>query len=165
MVTLGQSAKALDERDYWKSGYPPCSGSSRKKSACREPKPRRKRRRITVREDIYWVCTFKVKPEQFDEFRQLVAPLVAATKQEEGALAYEYNVSDDRTTVHILEHYRDSDAVVLHVESTFAKFADRFTSLAVVASFVVYGVPKLAARKILDGFGAVYMTPFDGFTR
>jgi quinol monooxygenase YgiN len=118
-----------------------------------------------MRQDIYWVCVFKVKPEQFGEFKQVVAPLVAATKQEPGALAYEYYVSDDRTTIHILEHYRDSGAVVSHVQHTFAKFAERFTALATVASFVVYGTPQPEARKILDGFGAVYMTPFDGFTR
>lgn len=118
-----------------------------------------------MRDDIYWVCVFKIKPEQFDEFKQVVAPLVAATKQEPGALAYEYNVSDDRTTIHILEHYRNSDAVVSHVQQTFAKFAERFTALATVASFVVYGVPGPEARKILDSFGADYMIPFDGFSR
>ena len=118
-----------------------------------------------MRQDIYWVGVFNVKPEQFDEFKQVVAPLVAATRQEPGALAYEYYVSDDRTTIHILEYYRDSEAVVSHVQHTFAQFAERFTALASVASFVVYGTPKPEARKILDGFGAVYMTPFDGFTR
>ena len=69
-----------------------------------------------MRQDIYWVCVFKVKPEQFDQFKQVVAPLVAATRQEPGALAYEYYASDDRTTIHILEHYRDSEAVVSHVQ-------------------------------------------------
>ena len=94
-----------------------------------------------MREDIYWVGAFKVKPEQFDDFRQVVAPLVAATKQEPGALAYECNVSEDRSTIHILEHYRDSNAVVSRVQQTFAKFADRFTALAAVDSFAVYGTP------------------------
>jgi quinol monooxygenase YgiN len=112
-----------------------------------------------------WVGAFKVKPKQFDDFRQVVAPLVAATKQEPGALAYEYNVSEDRSTIHILEDYRDSNAVVSHVQQTFAKYADRFTALAAVDSFVVYGTPQREAREILDGFRAVYMTPFDGFTR
>jgi hypothetical protein len=54
---------------------------------------------------------------------------------------------------------------VSHVQRTFSKFAERFSALATVASFVVYGVPGREARKILDGFGAIYMTPFDGFTR
>jgi quinol monooxygenase YgiN len=118
-----------------------------------------------MREDIYWVCVFKVKPSDFAAFKQVVSPLVAATKQEPGALAYEYNVSDDQSTIHIKEHYRDSSAVVAHVQQTFAKFADAFTKLATVSSFVVYGTPQADARKILDGFGAVYMTHFDGFTR
>ncbi len=117
-----------------------------------------------MREDIYWVGAFKVKPEEFDDFRQVVAPLVAATKQGRER-ARVCNVSEGRSTIHILEHYRVSNAFVSHVQQTFAKFADRFTALAAVDSFVVYGTPQREAREILDGFGAVYMTPFDGFTR
>lgn len=118
-----------------------------------------------MREEIYWVFTITVKPERFAEFKQVVAPLVAATKEEPGALAYEYNVGDDQSTVHVFERYRDSDAVVAHVEGTFARFAERFMALATATGFVVYGTPHAEARKILDGLGAVYMTPFDGFTR
>jgi quinol monooxygenase YgiN len=91
--------------------------------------------------------------------------LLPRRSKNRGALVYEYNVSDDRTTVHILEHYKDSDAVVSHVTQTFSTFSERFSAFATVASFVVYGVPRPGARKILDGFGATYMTPFDGFTR
>ena len=118
-----------------------------------------------MREEIHWVFTVTVKPGQFDEFKQVVAPLVAATKEEPGALAYQYNVDDDQSTVHIFERYRDSDAVVAHVKGTFARFAERFMALATATGFVVYGTPSAEARTILDGLGAVYMTPFDGFTR
>ncbi len=115
--------------------------------------------------EIYWLVTVAIKPEQFAAFKQVVAPLVAATKEEPGALAYEFNVSDDENTVHIFERYCDSNAVVAHVEQTFTQFADRFLALATLTHFVVYGSPNAEARKILDGFGAVYMTPFDGFSR
>jgi quinol monooxygenase YgiN len=118
-----------------------------------------------MREEISWVCSVTVKPGLLAEFKQVVAPLVAATKEEPGALAYEYHVGDDQSTVHIFERYRDSNAVVAHVEQTFARFAERFIALATVTGFIVYGTPNAEARKILDGFGAVYMTPFDGFTR
>ena len=118
-----------------------------------------------MRDEIYWVVTVTVKPGRFAEFKQVVAPLVDATKEEPGALAYEYSVGGDQGTVHIFERYRDSNAVVAHVEQTFARFAERFMALAAVTGFVVYGTPSAEARKILDGFGAVYMTPFDGFTR
>ena len=116
-------------------------------------------------EQIYWVLTVTVKPGQFTEFKQVVASLVAAAKKEPGTLAYEYSVGDDQSTVHIFERYRDSDAVVAHVQQTFAPFAERFTALTSVSDFVVYGTPNAEARKSLEGFGPVYMTPFDGFTR
>lgn len=118
-----------------------------------------------MREDIYWVCVFSVDPPRFEEFKAVVAPLVEATRAEDGSMAYEYNVSADQSSIHILEHYRDSAAVVAHVTKTFSRFADAFTALASVQSFVVYGSPSAEARAILDGFGAVYMTPFDGFTK
>ena len=117
-----------------------------------------------MREDIFWVCVVKVKPENFSAFKDVVAPLVAATKKEPGCLAYEYNVTDDHCAIHIIEHYRDSAAVIAHVRRTFSKFAENFGALATVASFVVYGTPNDEARQILDGFGAVYLSRFDGFT-
>jgi len=118
-----------------------------------------------MREEISWLVTVIVKPGQLAAFKQVVALLVAATKEEPGTLAYEYNVSDDESTVHVFERYRNSTAVVAHVEQTFAQFAERFIALATITGVVVYGSPNAEARKILDGFGAVYMTPFDGFTR
>ncbi|SDK34526.1 Quinol monooxygenase YgiN [Agrobacterium fabrum] len=118
-----------------------------------------------MRQDIYWVCVFKVQPIHFDDFKAIVRPLVEMTRKEEGSMAYEYNVSDDRSTIHIIEHYRSSAAVVHHVQETFSQFAERFTALATVSSFVVYGEPNEEARTILDGFGAVYLSNFDGFTK
>jgi quinol monooxygenase YgiN len=118
-----------------------------------------------MREDVYWVCVFKVRPEDFADFEAVVAPLVAATKKEPGALAYEYSVSDDRSTVHIIEHYRDSAAVVAHTTGTFVEFAEKFGALATPAGFTVYGDPSPEARAVLDSQNAIYMKPFDGFTR
>ncbi|GGG13972.1 hypothetical protein GCM10010924_48910 [Rhizobium wenxiniae] len=118
-----------------------------------------------MREDIYWVCIVKVKPNYFEAFREVVRPLVEETRREEGSLAYEYHVDGGRTAIHIIEHYLSSAAVVYHVTKTFSQFAERFTALASVSSFVVYGDPNLEARAILDGFGAVYLSNFDGFTK
>jgi quinol monooxygenase YgiN len=120
---------------------------------------------LTMSKDIYWVCVFKVQPAQFADFKAVVRPLVEMTRMEAGSMAYEYCVSDDNTAIHIIEHYRDSDAVVHHVQKTFSQFAEQFTALATVSSFVVYGDPDDSARAILDGFGAVYHAKFDGFTK
>ena len=115
--------------------------------------------------DLFWLFTLDVKPGKFDEFKDLVAGIVALTQQEQGTLAYQYAVSEDQHTIHIYERYRDSEAFVVHVEQTFAGYAERFFSLVSVRSLVVYGTPNAEARRALDTFGATYMNLFDGFAR
>lgn len=114
----------------------------------------------------YISCLFSlaVKPSDFPEFKALIAQIVAATKQEPGTLVYEYSVNEDNSTAHILERYK-ADSVVSHVDTTFAPFGERFLELCSITSLVVYGTPDAEIRKRLDPFGAVYMTPFDGFSR
>lgn len=114
----------------------------------------------------YISCLFSlaVQPEAFGEFKALIATIVAATRNEPGTLVYEYSVNDDDSTVHILERY-NADAVVSHVDTTFTPFGKRFLELCTVTSLVVYGTPDAEIRKRLDPFRAVYMTPFNGFSR
>jgi len=116
-----------------------------------------------VREEIYWVVTCSVRPGKFQEFRGVVDPLVAATEEEPGSIAYDYSVNAEQTLVRIFETYRDSAAVVDHVTGTFSKFAEGFNACVSVDAFDVYGSPDAAAKEILDGFGSDYFTPFEGF--
>jgi quinol monooxygenase YgiN len=116
-------------------------------------------------DDLYWIFTLKVQPGRFQEFRALVAQIVADSAREPGTLAYQYSACADENTVHIFERYRDSDAFVQHVEQTFGAYAERFLALVTVTSLVVYGNPDANARRALDSFGAAYMTLFDGFAR
>ena len=111
-------------------------------------------------------CLFSlaVKPEAFPELKALIANIVVATSTEPGTRVYEYSASEDNSTVHILERY-NADAVVSHVDTTFAPFGKRFLELCSVTSLVVYGTPDAEIRKRLDPFGAVYMNPFGGFSR
>jgi quinol monooxygenase YgiN len=116
--------------------------------------------------EVYWVVTLTVLPENMDKFKQVVAGLVAATKQEPGTLEYEYTVGSDGTTVDIVERYVDSDAAIHHVVDNFsAHFSKDFLALAKPTRLVVYGTPNDKAKEILAGFNPMYMTPFDGFTR
>ncbi|RUR45129.1 putative quinol monooxygenase [Vreelandella populi] len=117
-----------------------------------------------MKEDITCVFSLTLHEGKFPEFRDLVAKIVAATKQEPGTLSYVYSVSADEKTVHIVERY-NADAVVSHVDETFAPFAKDFLSLVTIASLTVYGRPNQAIKERLDPFGAVYLMPFDGFTR
>lgn len=113
---------------------------------------------------ISCLFTLAVKPSEFAEFKALIAQIVTATKEEPGTLVYEYSVNEDNSTSHILERY-NADAVVSHVDTTFAPFGKRFLELCTITGLTVYGTPDAEIRKRLDPFGAVYMTPFDGFGR
>jgi quinol monooxygenase YgiN len=118
-----------------------------------------------VRDEIYWFVTATIEPETYDAVVTMLVPLVEATRKEPGNNAYDYSVNTDHTVVHIFESYRDSEALVTHVQDTFSQFAEEFTELISINEFVVYGWPDPAAKQILDGFGSVYMTPFIGYTQ
>jgi quinol monooxygenase YgiN len=113
---------------------------------------------------ISCLFTLAIKPGDFPAFKALVAQIVVATKEEPGTLVYEYSVNEEQSVAHILERYM-VESVVSHVDTTFAPFGQRFLELCTITRLVVYGTPDAEIRKRLDPFGAVYMTPFDGFSR
>lgn len=55
--------------------------------------------------------------------------------------------------------------VLPHVEETFTPYAEKFLSLARIEKLFVYVEPTPEIRAKLDGFGAPYFTPFNGFTK
>lgn len=114
--------------------------------------------------EIYSIYHLTIAPTDFPAFEALVAQIVIATQQEPDTLVYEYVVNADRTAVHIMERYRIA-GLLSHVEKTFSPFAERFLSLAKIERLYVYGDTTPEVRAKLDGFGAVYLTPFSGFTR
>lgn len=117
-----------------------------------------------MKDEVIGVFTLSLNPENFPKFQTLVSQIVAATNAEPGTLMYQYSVSADHSVVHIIERYR-ADAVVTHIDNTFAPFAEPFLALVKVTGLTVYGSPDAETRKRLDSFGAVYMQSFDGFTR
>ncbi|MFS2221705.1 putative quinol monooxygenase [Pantoea sp. B65] len=117
-----------------------------------------------MKNEITCVFTLALGEGKFPAFRDLVARIVRATHLEPDTLSYVYSVSADEKSAHIVERYR-TDALVSHVDNTFAPFAETFLSLATISSLTVYGEPDAAIKQRLDPFGAVYMQPFDGFTR
>ena len=114
---------------------------------------------------VSWSLQMSVRDGCLDDARALVSEMVAATRDEPGALIYEYFVSDDGTSCHIYERYADSAAVMTHLGNFGANFADRFMACFEVTSFSVYGPASDEVRDALDAFGAAYLGTLDGFSR
>jgi quinol monooxygenase YgiN len=121
-----------------------------------------------MKERVSWVNEVAVKDGKLETFRELMEEMVSGTSNEPGTLAYEWYISHDGGTVHVVETYADSTAVVAHhVSEGFAlkNWAGRFVDCADASRVVVYGDPNAAAREILDRLGATYYSAWGGFSR
>ena len=113
---------------------------------------------------VSWNLQLAVRDGRLDDFRSLMNEMVEFTRAEAGAQAYEWFVTEDGTACHIYERYADSDATMVHLATFGSVFAERFLSCVEPTGFSVYGDPSDEVRGVLDGFGAVYMGWFGGFT-
>lgn len=110
--------------------------------------------------------TGEVLPGQMDNFKQLVARLVAAVAAEEpGTLVYEIILRPDQKTYDTIEVYQNSAAVVAHGQHVRADFGKDLGQVRKAVKFVVYGSPDAQAKEALAGLNPVYESPIDGFIR
>jgi quinol monooxygenase YgiN len=117
---------------------------------------------------ISWVNELAVKEGQLETFKQLMEEMVSGARTQPGTLSYEWYISPDGGTVHVVETYADSAAVVAHHVSegfVLQNWAARFMSCVDVTRVTAYGEPNAAAREILDLLGASYHSPWGGFSR
>jgi quinol monooxygenase YgiN len=116
--------------------------------------------------EISWVFELAINPGRFEDFKTLMADMVAATqKNEVGTLNYEWTISDDHQVCHVYERYRDSAAVMTHPEWFGANFAVRLMEAVTPSRLVVYGTPSPQVKEGLAGLGPLYMAPLGGFRR
>jgi quinol monooxygenase YgiN len=116
-------------------------------------------------EEISWSLELAIKPGQSDVVRSLIPEMVDSTRNEPGALMYEWSISDEESVIHSNDRYADSEAALEHLSRFGEKFADRLLAAADPTRFVVYGNPTDRAREALDSFGALYMKSLAGFVR
>lgn len=114
---------------------------------------------------VSWDLQLAVKDGQLETFRALMGEMVEHTKQESGALAYEWFVSEDGGAVHIYERYADSDATMVHLGGFGEHFADRFFACVDPTSFSVYGAADERVREAVTPLGAQFLGTFGGFAR
>lgn len=115
---------------------------------------------------VFWIFEMAIAEGRYEDFLNVMKELVEATNRNEAqTLAYEWLISEDRKICHIHERYSDSTAVLVHLSTFIEKYAARLMDTGAATKFIVYGEPSSEARKVLDSFGAVYMTPIGGFHR
>ena len=113
---------------------------------------------------VHWVLEVEIKPGNLDGFKALMNELIEVTRQETGALSYEWTFSDDRTVCCLYERYRTSEDALIHL-ANFDAFEGRFLDLCEPVSFTVMGQPSEALRAKLAPDAPAYRTFEAGFHR
>ena len=120
---------------------------------------------LTMPNNISWNLQMKVREGRLGDAQELMSEMVTGTRQEPGALGYEWFLSGDGKTCHTNERYADSQAVMVHLGNFGSRYAERFLAYFEPTSLSVYGDPSAEVRAGLDGFGAAYLGWLGGFTR
>jgi len=118
-----------------------------------------------MNEVVSWVVEVAIKPGQLNAFKGLVEELVQSTRNEPQTVTYEYFLSADQASCHLYERYADSAAALTHLGTFGEKFAERFLRAVDLTRLTVYGAASDELKGVLGGFGASFMSQFNGFAR
>ena len=99
---------------------------------------------------VSWWVELVVRPGCLAAFETLTGEMVASTQAESGVLAYQRFISADRQTVHVHEHYENSDAAVAHLAKFAATFGERYGRLVERKRFLVFGDASDALHTLLE---------------
>ncbi len=113
--------------------------------------------------EIAMLFEVELKPGRRAEWDALIPEMVASTREEQGARAYQIFENSDRERVCIFERYADSDAAMVHMGIFGEKFATRLLNLVTPSRFTVLGPASQALVDALTPIGAVVHAPVDGF--
>jgi len=115
---------------------------------------------------VYWILELDINDGQMEEMKTLMAEMVSATLQDEpGALDYQWSLTPNGKTCHILERYADSAATLVHMGNFGSKFAGRFMKVFTPKKFTLYGAPNPDVIAALGPMGPIEMSSIGGFTR
>ena len=115
---------------------------------------------------IFWILEADIKTGQLDALKALMREMVEGTQRDEpGALAYEWCIADDGTSVHLYERYADPDAAMVHRRNFAEKYRERFLTCLTITNMTLYGNLTSEIRAAFAPSNPVYMPLADGFAR
>ena len=77
-------------------------------------------------DNVYWILKCDIRDGQLESLKVLAKEMSEATEREEGAIAYEWHLSSDETSVRIYERFADSEATKVHLDTFDSSFGERF---------------------------------------
>lgn len=115
---------------------------------------------------VAWMFELVVREGRDADLRALMREMVESTKRDEqGALEYEWYVSEDGRRLHLFEIYADVDATMAHLATFGEKYMRRFFDILTPERMTLYGDPGERVRGALGQLAPAVMTHAAGFRR
>ena len=112
---------------------------------------------------VYFNVGLKINEGKLDAFKELASAMTAATRQEPGALGYEWHFSDDFMRCRLIETYADVAAVDAHIAGrAVQELVPKLLQVSSITNFEVYGYPGDQAAGVLKGIGAEIFRRWQG---
>ena len=103
-----------------------------------------------------------VSDGELTAFEDIARTMVAATRKEPGALAYDWHFSADRKHCRLVETYVHADALVAHFKGPVVQqLVPKLVEVSCVDRFEVYGDPGPEGTRMLASFGAEIFSDWD----
>jgi len=92
-----------------------------------------------MQDRIIIIATLKAVDNKLSELQEVVQELQEhCSKTEQGMLQYDWYVSEDKSTIKVLETYTNSEAVLFHFDN-YKPFAPRLSEFRTFVSLEVFG--------------------------
>ena len=115
--------------------------------------------------EVHYLLELSINPGKLNEFKMLMAEMIAATEKEKGTVAYEWCFSADGKTCNNYERFTNSEALLIHLRNFNKNFSTRFLAAIRPTKLTVLGHPNEDAKAALSGFSPIYLTTEAGFAR
>ena len=111
---------------------------------------------MKVTENIYWTITGKVKDGELENMKKAIEAMVVATRIEDGAISYDFWLSDDDTTLYIHERYKDSEATLEHMKNV-GNLLPAFIGCVDLEPITIIGNCSTELKQAWEAFGAKHV--------
>ena len=115
-------------------------------------------------EIVRFTVSLSIADGKFEAFGRIAEAMLATTRNNPGALGFDWYLSSDRRHCRLLETYANADAVVAQLNGPVVQeFIPKMLTVAALQSFEVYGDPGPNVSAMLAGFGAAIFAPWHLF--
>ena len=115
---------------------------------------------------VHFLVDLTINEGKLEAFQSIALEMIARTRNEPGALEYEWHLSADRKRCRLVETYTDADAALAHMTgSVVQQLVPKMMAHTKIDRFEVCGDPGPKAAEMLAAIGAEIFPSWKGLGR